>query len=296
MSRLIPEVASCTFLAIVLSVSGASAEQWGTNSGQHALPTCPKGKGVAWHNCQGSVMLADGVEYIGDFKHDKPDGFGMFDDHDRKDQGLYTWRAAGAHLGSLDGAAPRGQVDISLLDGAEYAGEFQNGLPNGKGTLITARGDKYIGNFVAGMPNGQGADIRRNRERYVGEWRSGKRSGHGTLTYANGDEYVGEFAGDAPTGHGVTTNPNQQYYADASDADEQDRSNKAKASNRSSNNAKSLPLVPQIELARDMPPSTAAQNDPPKSPGKSKLPGLILMAMALIAGGAFIAFKNFKTA
>ena len=100
----------------------------------------------------------------------------------------------------------------SYSNGNRYEGEFRDGLRNGTGILIFANGDRYEGQFRDGVRNGRGTFFFANGDRYDGEFRNGKRNGIGSFRFANGDLYKGEFRDNKRNGVGRFTFDNGDYY------------------------------------------------------------------------------------
>ena len=56
----------------------------------YALPNCPSDESVRWHNCFGTLTLASGDKYVGEWKDDKRHGQGTYTYSDgTKDSGYY---------------------------------------------------------------------------------------------------------------------------------------------------------------------------------------------------------------
>lgn len=135
-----------------------------------ALPPCQGSDSSKWSNCYGSLNLANGETYVGEWKEK-----GV-----RTGQGTYTYS-----------------------DGTKYIGEHKNNEANGQGSFIWPDGSKYSGNILDGKLNGLGTFTWKDGEKYVGEYRAGNRNGQGTSIFANGDKYVGEYKDDKRTGLGT---------------------------------------------------------------------------------------------
>ena len=132
------------FFAFVLMVGGAYA--------QSNLPACPSSDYSGYfHMCFGTLTIADGTKYIGEFKNGKFNGQGTYTAYDYK-----------------------------------YVGEFKDGKGNGRGTYTFVDGRKYVGEFKDEMRNGQGTYTFANGSKYVGEWKDDRYNGQGTLFASNG--------------------------------------------------------------------------------------------------------------
>ena len=80
----------------------------------YALPNCPSDQSVRWHNCFGALTLASGDKYVGEWKDDKPYGYGT-------------------------GTFPNGD---------KYVGEHKDDKYHGQGTYIYANGTKENGYYM----------------------------------------------------------------------------------------------------------------------------------------------------
>jgi hypothetical protein len=142
---------------------------------------------------------------------------------DRKDRALYE--------GSTKAGVPWGNGILSMKNGDNYIGCFENDLFNGLGKLIFSKNDthdrkSYTGEFKNGNKQGKGKfewktgsvfegeylnDSRNGLGKhqlasgkiYEGNFMDGKRSGNGTFTWLSGDKYIGNFANDKPNGNGT---------------------------------------------------------------------------------------------
>ena len=137
-------------------------------------------------NGQGTLTLAGGEKYVGEWKDDKRNGQGT----------------------NIYGKGPN--------QGEKYVGEWKDDKRNGKGTYTFARGEKYVGEWKDDKRNGQGTNIYgkgpNQGEKYVGEWKDDKRNGKGTYTFAGGEKYVGEWKDDKRNGKGTATLSDGEVY------------------------------------------------------------------------------------
>jgi hypothetical protein len=168
----------------------------------------------------GTLKLADGTTYVGEFVAGKYQGSGTLTRSDGVVQ-EGTWAdnrlVNGTHTLTLaNGTRARQQVrngelygPITLLypDGRTYSGGLAGTVPQGQGTMTFPDGGRYVGEFVQGEPEGQGTYTYANGNRYQGEFKDGKANGQGTFVYANGATYVGQFVDGVPNGQGTLTRP-----------------------------------------------------------------------------------------
>jgi hypothetical protein len=91
---------------------------------QSKLPSCPA-SGYK-HNCFGTITLANGSKYVGEYRDGKGNGQGTF----------------------------------TLANGSKYVGEFKDFMLNGRGTLTLANGSNYVGEFKDFRLDGLGIEYR----------------------------------------------------------------------------------------------------------------------------------------
>lgn len=123
MLKLIPKVASASFLLALMLASEANAES--------RLPPCPADNNTPWTSCYGTWTVPNGDKYVGEFKHGKPNG-----------QGTRTWPKGDKYAGEFKDDILNGQGTYTWPDGSKYVGEFRDGKPNGQGTDTWPNGDK----------------------------------------------------------------------------------------------------------------------------------------------------------
>lgn len=110
-------------------------------------------------------------EYVGDFKNDLKDGYGV----------------------------------EKYSDGSLYEGQFKCDLKEGKGKFIVKNKDKdtieYIGQFKQNKINGKGIIKWSNGKIYYGELNNNEISGYGTLKEGK-TKYIGYFKNSKKNGYG----------------------------------------------------------------------------------------------
>ena len=163
-----------------------------------ALPPCQGSDSSKWSNCYGSLNLANGETYVGEWKEK-----GV-----RTGQGTYTYSDGTKYIGEHKNNEANGQGSFLWPDGSKYSGNVLQGKLNGLGTFTWKDGEKYVGEYIAGHRNGQGTTIFANGNKYVGEYKDDKRTGLGTyFSLADdqwkGDKYVGEFKDGKFSGQGT---------------------------------------------------------------------------------------------
>ena len=94
---------------------------------QRKLPACPSSG--YFHNCFGTVTLANGNKYVGEFKDDKRNG-----------QGTFTFANGIKYVGEHKDGAFNGQGTYTWADGRKYVGEYKDSKRSGQGILYLANG------------------------------------------------------------------------------------------------------------------------------------------------------------
>lgn len=153
--------------------------------------------------------------YIGDWKENKKDGFGIqinkyqktsqsgkFDK--AKNYGPNTKKDK--YEGMWANNMKHGQGTYWRDEGGklkrEYTGDWIEDKRHGRGTFFYKNGDRYDGFWVQGKPQGEGRIIYANQDIYEGQWHEGKKSGYGVLVKKNGDHYEGHWVNDKREGQG----------------------------------------------------------------------------------------------
>ena len=141
----------------------------------YALPNCPSDQNQRYDNCFGTLTLATGDKYVGEYKDDERHGQGTF----------------------------------TFADGDKYVGDYKDNERHGQGTYTFANGEKYVGEFKDNNYHGQGTYTFANGDKYVGEFKDDKRHGQGTYTWADGKKESGywmnsEFLPDICEGMGLS--------------------------------------------------------------------------------------------
>ncbi len=113
----------------------------------------------------GTLIWKNGDKYVGEFKSDQQDGYGVM-----------TFEKNSTRL--------------------SYEGEWKEGKKSGNGTCIWKNGHKYVGEYLNDLRHGHGIVTYSKNSTglsYEGGWKENKKSGKGTYTWRNGEKYVGEF-------------------------------------------------------------------------------------------------------
>ena len=89
---------------------------------------------VAWTECVGTVTLAGGREYVGEFRDGEPNG-----------QGTYALANGEQYVGTFRDGQFNGQGTHTYPDGSQYAGEFADSKYNGQGIMTSPDGSVLEG-------------------------------------------------------------------------------------------------------------------------------------------------------
>jgi hypothetical protein len=98
-------------------------------------------------NCFSTLTIADGGNYVGEYKDGKPHGVGTF-----------TSAYGDKYVGQFKDGKSNGQGTYTYSNGDKYVGEYKDSKPNGLGTLyasngsVTRQGIWAEGNFVRSEP------------------------------------------------------------------------------------------------------------------------------------------------
>jgi hypothetical protein len=137
------------------------------------------------------VANENGHSYIGEYRKDKKNGFGIgFFFSGKKYTGEWKDDIYNG-LGTLEN------------NGQLYEGEWKEGERDGKGKLTFANGDVYEGQWIKGEREGRGKLTFANGDVYEGQWIKGEREGQGNLTFANGDSFEGDWLAGQESGFGI---------------------------------------------------------------------------------------------
>ena len=156
------------------------------------LPNCLSD--VRWNNCLGTITMASGNKYVGEWLNNKLHG-----------QGTYIYLDGATYVGEFKYGDFDGQGKYTHLDGMVEEGNWKESSLNGEATTNWPSGDKYVGNYINDKKSGQGTYTWADGSKYIGEWKDDDRSGQGTITMASGNKYVGQFTNNTMNGQGAYT-------------------------------------------------------------------------------------------
>jgi hypothetical protein len=155
----------------------------------------------------GSLFLANGGGYVGEFKDGKKNGLGVLKLPDGSmvygefENGTFVNKDAQC----MEGNCYDETSTMLFPDGSKYVGEFRNAEMNGQGTFFTNNEVRYKGEFKNCQYHGQGTYYYPEGSHYVGEWKDNKRNGHGTLMVSEGYTIAGEWKDGELSGVGTKT-------------------------------------------------------------------------------------------
>ena len=75
---------------------------------------------------------------------------------------------------------------LTLVDGTNYVGQFENGFCHGHGIAKFPDGSVYEGEFFNGKYNGFGSFARSDGMRFEGRFQNGRVDGEGLITFPGG--------------------------------------------------------------------------------------------------------------
>jgi len=171
------------------------------------------------------IIKSNGSTYIGQYDHDKAEGFGIVI-HADEDVYCGYWMADEAN----------GVGKYTNLKGSNYQGFWMNNKRNGYGIEIWPSGGYYEGYFLDGQKhsvgilkfedgtyyqgefsndemNGIGIFYFKDSRIYYGRWRNNKMNGHGIITWSDGKRFEGSFEDDKKEGFGIFYANNKIYLA-----------------------------------------------------------------------------------
>ena len=170
-------------------------------------------------NGNGNMTLANGVQYIGQFKNNQRHGIGEMWWGQRQNYYIGPWEynekcgeqgkiQYGNGYKFIGDWKDRGVIEgkLEYKDDLVYEGSMQyiesNGkielIKHGKGKYVWRNWDQYIGYWDQDKRHGKGKMVYKNGDMYDGQWNRGQRSGIGKMTWANGKRYDGEWFDDKP--------------------------------------------------------------------------------------------------
>ena len=193
---------------------------------QSKLPPCQNDTNR--NNCSGVITYPDGSRYVGEFKSNKPDGWGTFFYPPNQMYGKFEgeWKngvrnGVGAFYSQndrLDGIYIFSSNDLTLSSLPIFLEKKEAALTISKLATQTNTPSNSIryDNIATNLPACRGSDISKWTdcfgtisqnlgEKYEGEFKNGTRQGQGTFTLVDGSKYVGEFRGGWATGLGTYT-------------------------------------------------------------------------------------------
>ena len=148
----------------------------------------------------GSMTLADGSRYDGQFENGVRSGQGLFQS------------AAGRYEGVWADDVPQGNGRFDYIDGANYDGEWFGGRRNGFGIYSRVDGSNYEGDWLDDMPDGYGQLVESDDYTYEGAWSKGQRAGYGAMQIGGTFGYEGTWVANMRHGFGREVRPDGGEY------------------------------------------------------------------------------------
>jgi len=142
-------------------------------------------------------------KYEGEFKNDKIEGKGTFNDNNG-----YIYK------GEFKDEKFEGKGQLFYQNNIRYEGEFKNGKIEGKGKEYYENGDIYEGDFKDGLREGKGIYYynsgKYRGDRYEGDWERDKKHGKGIYYYQNGIREMGDYSNGNRVGKHVLLHPDEK--------------------------------------------------------------------------------------
>ncbi|NRA51036.1 MAG: caspase family protein [Phaeodactylibacter sp.] len=188
------EIFTIIALSLLWSISSLSAQ------------TCIEGD---CENGEGTLILENGIKYVGQFKAGKYHGVGI----------CYWPNGGGRYEGEWENNLPHGKGSRMLSTGKRQVGWFEKGIFHGHykpGEDIQAKGganriDRSSTGCISGTCyDGRGVYVYSNGAQYTGWFKNGNRDGDGICHYPNGNTYEGDWKNGQPNGYGTMTYANGQ--------------------------------------------------------------------------------------
>ena len=161
---------------------------------QSSLIKCKENNYKQWTNCKGSYTAKTGHKYNGIFKNGKIL------------KGISIYPGGAKYVGEFKNDKPHGYGTFVWTNGDKYFGEWKNGKAHGNGTKTWKNGRKYLGDFKNDKLHGKGTLFYSDGKKYAGGFINGKRHGEGTFTYSDGTLYIGKFIAGKTEGLGECIN------------------------------------------------------------------------------------------
>ena len=161
---------------------------------QSSLINCKDNNHQKWNNCKGSYKAETGHKYIGLFIKGKII------------KGTSIYPGGAKYVGDFKNNKPNGYGTFVWANGDQYFGEWKNGKSHGTGTKIWKDGREYSGMFREDKLHGEGILFYPDGKTYSGGFINNKRHGEGTFTYPDGTAYIGKFLAGKEDGLGECLN------------------------------------------------------------------------------------------
>jgi hypothetical protein len=151
-------------------------------------------------NGKGKYTFKNGNIYDGEYKNDKMNGYGIYEDMEFIYEGYF-----------LNDKKHGQGSEVNKTNTYRYEGEWKDNLKNGLGKEILPDKSRYEGTYLNGKKNGKGKLYLSNGSIYDGELKNDKLEGHGTLKWSDDKIYIGQWQDSCLSGFGVFQNKNKLY-------------------------------------------------------------------------------------
>ena len=141
---------------------------------------------------KGEMEIKGKYKYIGDFKHDLPNGKGYLEDYVNK----YTYD------GDIVDGIKDGKGILEYIDNTKYEGDFKEDLYDGEGILKFNDGKIYEGEFKGGKIKGAGKFKWQDGKIYEGEYNNNMKNGNGKFFWNENKYYDGQWVNNKQHGRG----------------------------------------------------------------------------------------------
>ena len=157
---------------------------------------------------QGVYMAFSGDKYMGTWKDDQPNGFGVMDQKTYLLEGDFKKGKAEGWGRML---VKEQEKDIQCY--SLQCGHFHNDKLHGYGRILSKTEGLTEGCFLNGILEGPGIQTYTKGDFFVGQFANGKKNGIGMYFYYNGGYYIGQFKDDSKSGYGYLIDKHDCYYS-----------------------------------------------------------------------------------
>lgn len=150
---------------------------------------------------QGTLILADGMRYQGQFKYDQKSGYGT-----------YSYPSGSTYSGQWSDNLQNGHGSENWADGSAFEGQFSAGEKHGWGRFMWGNGCLFEGEFERNDMHGEGSYAWSDGRMYSGQWCRNFMGPAGTMQWPDGRVYEGDFFEGRKHGEGTHWWPDGRSY------------------------------------------------------------------------------------